>query len=239
MSDVEQICARLFASGTLARDDARDLEHPQIRTEVEARLNACGLALATSAYSNYYGLVLRSDVADATVLDAPTNLELKADGCALLTVLWARLALQQRTVEDTQEIPTSQPLLLPQDRAARARSFTPSVRFETLAQEFGSRLGGRTRLRGLLSQLRRLRFITYNRLDDIQAGPLLELAIDGEKMIDFVRSRVLSELLNRTQSRVPADQEPAKPSPTDAAAKSVLGGSEDTPIYPKRALGVK
>src|SRR5262249_21509242 len=156
MNEVEQICARLFARGALHREEARDLEHPQIRAEVEARLNACGLSLATSAYSNHYGLRLRADVADATVLDATTNLELKSDSCALLTILWARLALPQRTVEDTQDVPNSQSSLLPQDRAAQARSYSQSLRFETLAQEFGARLGGRTRLRGLLSQLRRL-----------------------------------------------------------------------------------
>src|SRR5579864_5337032 len=229
MNEVEQICARLFAHGALRRDDARDLEHPQIRTEVEARLNACGLSLATSAYSDHYGLRLRSDVADATVLDAATNLELKSDSCALLTVLWARLALQQRTAEDTQTVPTSQPSLLPQERAARARSYMPSVRFETLAQEFGPRLGGRTRLRGLLSQLRRLGFVTYNRLDDIHAGPFLELAIDGETMIGFIRSRVLGELLSLAQSRSDNYQDPASTSSPEAPGKSVQVHAESVP----------
>jgi len=219
MNEVEQICARLFAYGVLRRDDARDLEHPQVRAAVEARLKACGLSLATSAYSDHYGLRLRADIADATVLDAPTNLELNRDSCALLTVLWARLALQQRTVEDTQDIPGGQPSLLPQERAARARSFSPSVRFETLVQGFGPRLGGRTRLRGLLSQLRRLGFVKYHHLDDIQAGPLMELAIDGEKMVDFIRSRVLGELLSRGQPCSADPQDSAKPSPPEAPAK--------------------
>jgi len=237
MNEVEQICARLFAYGALRRDHARDLEHPQIRAEVEARLNACGLSLATSAYSDHYGLRLRADVADATVLDAATNLELKSDSCALLTVLWARLALQQRTAEDTQEVPTSQPSLLPQERAARARSYTPSVRFETLAQEFGPRLGGRTRLRRLLSQLRRLGFVAYNRLDDIQAGPLLELAIDGEKMIAFIRSRVLGELLGRDQSLSADHQDSPNPSPPKPPAKSLQEQAESVPGPPKRTAG--
>lgn len=139
MNEIEQVCARLFAHGALRRDEVRELEHPQIRAEVEARLNACGLSLATSAYSDYYGIRLRPDIGDATVLDAPANLELGRDACALLTVLWARLALQQRTVGDSQEIPTDQPSLLPQERAAKARSFTASIRFETLVREFGPR----------------------------------------------------------------------------------------------------
>src|SRR5579864_4765794 len=146
MSEIERVCARLFARGFLRRDEAHELEHPQMRAEVEDRLNQCGLSLASSAYSNYYGLRLRSDIGDATVLDAPNNLELRTDACALLTILWARLALQERTVEDSHETPADQPLLLPQERAAKAHSFAASVRFETLVREFGPHLGGRTHL---------------------------------------------------------------------------------------------
>jgi hypothetical protein len=64
-----------------------------------------------------------------------------------------------------------------------------------------------------------LGFVKYNDFDDIQAGPLMELAIDGEKMIDFIRSRVLGELLSRGQSRSADLQSSAKPSPTDERAK--------------------
>lgn len=226
MAEVERICALLIASGCIRRDDIRDLEHPQIRTEVEARLRSCGLSLATSAYSDYYGLRLASEVCDATVLDAPTNLELSRDACALLTVLWARLALQRRTAEDTHDAPTMEPSLLPQQRAEQARSFIPFVRFETLVQEFGSRLGGRTRVRSLLSRLRRLGFINYHHLDDIQAGPLLELGIDGEKMIAFIRSRVIGELLSRSQAD-PSDPGSKQPSqserPLDTTRISTTG----------------
>jgi hypothetical protein len=236
MTEAQGICALLIASGWIRRSDIRDLEHPQIRTEVEARLRSCGLSLATSAYSDYYGLRLASEVCDATVLDTPTNLDLSRDACALLTVLWARLALQRRTAEDTHDAPTMQPSLLPQQRAEQARSFTPSVRFETLVQEFGSRLGGRTRLRSLLSRLRRLGFIAYHHLDDIQAGPLLELGIDGEKMIAFIRSRVLGELLSRAQpdppnhtSKQPSQSERShdtvRVSPTGTGSKPTTGVS--------------
>jgi len=233
MAEAERICALLIASGWVRRNDIRDLEDPQIRTEDEARLRSCGLSLATSAYSDYYGLRLASEICDATVLDTPTNLDLSRDACALLTVLWARLALQRRTAEDTHDAPTMQTSLLPLQRGEQARSFNPSVRFETLVQEFGSRLGGRTRLRSLLSRLRRLGFITYHHLDDIQAGPLLELGIDGEKMIAFIRSRVLGELLSRAQS-CPPNQEPSKQSsqserPHEAARISATG-TDSKPI---------
>jgi hypothetical protein len=227
MTDVERICGLLIASGWVRRNDIRELEHPQIRSEVEARLHSCGLSLATSAYSEYYGLRLASEICDATVLDTPTNMDLGRDGCALLTVLWARLALQSRTAGDTHDTPVMQVSLLPQQRAEEARAYSPSVRFETLVQEFGPSLGGRTRLRSLLSRLRRLGFITYHHLDDIQAGPLLELGIDGEKMIAFIRSRVLGELLARSQSLAPGHdagkQPPHGDRPRDVAQVSPTG----------------
>jgi hypothetical protein len=195
MNDTVRICSRLVTAGPVRRDELPELDHPQIRAEVERNLRFCGMCLATSAYSDYYGIKLVAEIADATVLDAPTNLGLGANACALLTVLWARLALQHRTAEDTQGVPTEQISLLPEQRREQAKDFQPSIRFETLAREFGPQLGGRTRLHVLVSQLRKLGFLSYHRLEEIQAGPLLELAIDGERMISFIRSRVLGQLL--------------------------------------------
>jgi hypothetical protein len=150
---------------------------------------------------------LSPDVSDATVLDVASNRGLGADACSLLTILWARLALQRRMAEDSRTTPGLQPALLPEDRREAVRLFAPFVRFETLAREFGSQLGGRTRLKAILGQLRRLGFVSYRRLDQIEAGPLLELAIDGEKMVAFIRSRVLSRLLETP----PEGEEPAAP----------------------------
>lgn len=195
MDDAIRICSRLVTAGPVPREELPELDHPQIRAEVERNLRSCGMSLATSPYSNHYGLQLVLEIADATVLDAPTNMGLGANACSLLTVLWARLALQHRTAEDTQGVPTEQIPLLPQERTRQARAFEPSIRFETLAREFGVQLGGRTRLRALVSQLRRLGFLSYHKVEEIHAGPLLELAIDGERMISFIRSRVLGQLL--------------------------------------------
>lgn len=194
MDEVAQICAKLMAFGAVSRKELSDLDHPVLREEVEKRLEQCGFELASSAYSDHYGVrLLRT--ADASVLDTASNMGLAADTCALITVLWAKLALQKRTATDTQSTPAEQGELLTDIRREKAMEFRPSVRFETLAQEFGRKLGGKVRLRSLLGHLRKLKFITYRRLDDIQAGPLLELAIDGEKMIGFIRSRALSQYL--------------------------------------------
>jgi hypothetical protein len=207
MDEAARICARLLAAGAVLRQEIPDLDHPEVRADVEHRLLQCGLSLATSAYSDHVGLRLSPEVSDATVLDAASNRGLGADACALLTVLWARLALQRRTAEDSRTTPDLQPALLPEDRREAARLFAPFVRFETLAREFGPQLGGRTRLKSILGHLRRLGFVSYRRLDQIEAGSLLELAIDGEKMVAFIRSRVLSRLLESP----PTGEEPASP----------------------------
>lgn len=195
MDEVAQICAKLMAFGAIPRKDLSDLDHPVLREEVEKRLEQCGFELASSAYSDHYGVRLVR-TADASVLDTASNMGLTVNTCALITVLWAKLALQKRTATDAQATPAEQGELLTDVRREKAMEFKPSVRFETLAHEFGRKLGGKVRLKALLGHLRKLKFITFRRLDDIQAGPLLELAIDGEKMIGFIRSRVLNQYLD-------------------------------------------
>jgi len=226
MDEPTRICARLLTTGAVPREELPGLDHPSIRAEVEERLSRCGLALASSAYSDHFGLRLSTDVADTTVIDAPSNLGLGGDACALLAILWIRLALQRRTAEDTRTTPDEQPALLPEERRKAARSYVPSVRFETLAREFGPHLGGRTRLKSLLSHLRRLGFVTYHRLDRIEAGPLLELGINGEQMVSFIRSRVLSQYLNES----PASEEMETDEPEYADLVIAALGSVAEPV---------
>ena len=220
MDEAARICARLIVAGAVARKELPEIDHPVIRTEVEERLSRCGLALATGAYSDHVGLRLAPDTSDPSVLDEPSNLGLPADACALLTVLWARLALQRRTAEDTRDTPDPQRRLLPDEPGGASRRYSPTVRFETLRREFGAQLGGRVRLKALLGRLRRLGFVKYLRLDAIEAGPLLELGIDGERMVAFIRSRVLGQLL---EARVP-EEAPAEPdaAPATGAAERLI-----------------
>lgn len=195
MNDAALICARLLREGTVARADLPELDHGDVRHDVERRLEGVGLVLATSAYSEHVGVRLSPEVTADAAFDAASNLGLRADACALLVVLWARLVLQKRTATDTRQIP-GQASLLPGDQAEAARRFTPRVRLETLFREFGATLGSRTHIKGLVSQLRRLGFLG-GQGEVIEAGPLLELAIDGERMIGFIRRKVLAELLER------------------------------------------
>ena len=193
MAAATLICARLLRAGAVPRAELPDLDFPEVRREVERRLQAVGLVLATSAYSEHVGIRLSPEATGDSAFDSASNLGLRSDACALLVILWARLVLQKRTATDTRELP-GQESLFTGERAAAARDFRPSVRLEALAREFRAVLGGRSRIQSLVTQLRRLQFLAGHG-EVIEAGPLLELGIDGERMIAFIRREVLAKLL--------------------------------------------
>ena len=183
MNQVIRICARLLRAGALPVTDVPGLELPEVRREVERRLRGVGLVLATSLYSGHVGIRLAPEVASDPAFEAASNLGLKADACALLVVLWVRLVLpRSQAGERTPE------------------ALPPQVRLDTLARELRPLLGDRRRIRDLVSQLRRLNFLAGTG-EVIEAGPLLELGIDGERMIAFLRGGVLADLLKERAER--------------------------------------
>lgn len=222
MDAATTICARLLRAGAVPRAELPDLDFPEVRREVERRLQAVGLVLATSAYSDHVGIRLSPEVTADSAFDAASNLGLRSDACALLVILWARLVLQKRTAADTRELP-GQTALFTGGQAEAARSFRPSVRLEALVREFRPVLGGRSRIQALVTQLRRLQFLG-GLGEVIEAGPLLELGIDGERMIGYIRREVLARLL---AERVGAETgEADRDRPAGAAAERVLEALE-------------
>lgn len=192
------LCARLLRAGAVPRAELPDLDFPEVRREVERRLEAVGLVLATSAYSDHVGIRLSPAVTADAAFDSASNLGLRSDACALLVILWSRLVLQKRTAADTRELP-GQSALFAGEQAEAARSFRPSVQLEALVREFRPILGGRSRILSLVTQLRRLRFLS-GQGEAIEAGPLLELGIDGERMVGFIRREVLAKLLDEREA---------------------------------------
>ncbi|HET9227248.1 MAG TPA: hypothetical protein VFR31_11320 [Thermoanaerobaculia bacterium] len=162
-----RICARLLRAGALPLTEVPGLELPEVQREVESRLQGVGLVLATSSYSGHVGIRLAPEVARDPAFEAASNLGLGPDACALLVVLWVRLVLPRRPTQ---------------------------VRLDTLARELRSLLGDRRHIRELVGQLRRLSFLTGSG-EIIEAGPLLELGLDGDRMIAFLRGGVLAGLL--------------------------------------------
>lgn len=176
MDEATRICARLLREGSTPRAEIPLLDDPGVREEVERRLLSVGLVLATSAGSDHVGLRLTPEVAAEAPFDAASHLGLRAEACALLVILWARLVLQRRTTDPVER---------------------PHVLLETLVRDFQPVLGSRSRIRALIQQLRRLQFLAGHS-EEIEAGPLLELAIDGERMMGFLRREVLAGLLEQS-----------------------------------------
>jgi hypothetical protein len=217
--EAARICARLIREGAVERRELPDLDLPEVRHQVEERLTAVGLTLATSAYSQHVGIRLSPEVTAEQAFDAASNLGLKSDACAMLVILWARLVLQKRTAQETRRLP-GQAALLGDDEARAAREYRPQVRLATLAREFGKVLGSRSHIKALVTQLRRLRFLAGHG-EVIEAGPFLELGIDGERMVGFIRREVLAHLLEERQ----AEEEAAPVPDPEARVVEALRGA--------------
>ena len=112
---------------------------------------------------------------------------------------------EKRTAQSTHEVP-GQPEMFAGDRRDAARAYTPQVRFATIVREFGHILGSATHIRSLVTQLKKLGFVG-GRGDILEAGPLLELGIDGERMVAFIRREVLARLLAE-KAQVAEDEDP-------------------------------
>jgi hypothetical protein len=188
MNEAIRICARLFRAGAVPRAEVPGLDVPQVLRDVESRLRTVGLILATSPWSDYAGIRLAPEVAADPAFGAPAHLGLAADACALLVVLWVRLVL-----------PRHQGLAAgargPREaREAREADTRPQVRLDFLARELRPLLGDRRRIRALVTQLRRLNFLTGEG-EVIEAGPFLEIGIDGDRLMTFLHRSVLAGLL--------------------------------------------
>jgi len=222
VDEAARTCALLLRNGALPRSELPDLDQPERRAEVEGRLAAVGLELATSAYSADVALRLSPAVTAEPGFDAASNLGLRADACALLVILWARLVLQKRTAAATRELPGQQ-ALLEGERRAQVSGYQPQVRIETLVREFGPLLGARSHIQGLVTRLRRLGFLA-GRGESVEAGPLLELGIDGERMVAFIRRGVLAEIAAGRKGAGPEPGDPGDASPSLSPAAGALAG---------------
>jgi hypothetical protein len=166
------ICSRLLLHGAVSGKALSGLERPEVRREVEARLRAVGLALAVAPESSMVGVRLLPEAARAGGYDPITTLDLRSDACALLAVLWVRLV---------------RPLDGP------GRRSRPRVSLNSLVREFPSLFAGQSHLRRLIARLRRLRFLGGEG-DTIEAGPLLEIGIDRDRMEALLRHEEVARL---------------------------------------------
>jgi hypothetical protein len=213
-SDIETLIARLSAWQLLLRSDPlvkRALTDESFYQELMRRLAACGLEFIDHPFADHVALRLRRDV-EQSVFGGETawlsnNLALSRDHVALLVVLWALLILPKRSRQlmrqnDEQALSQSE-MFASQKPLPTAAELSISVAETTLLADFGDRLGGKVRVSIGLGVLSRLRFIV-RRSGHIYEGPLLDLALEYERMAPRILDGALRDLLaNRVPRSTP------------------------------------
>ncbi|HEX4872133.1 MAG TPA: hypothetical protein VFV27_07465 [Nevskiaceae bacterium] len=207
-TELQTLVARLCAQRWLPRKDAlvrRALTDELFYQALNERLAACGLALVEHPYADHVTLRIRRELEQPVFGGEDqwlsNNLDLKRDQIALLVVLWALLVLPKRSrqLERKEDAQTQrQGEMFTVDKPLpSAAELGISVSEAALLADFGDRLGGRTRVRNFgLPVLARHGFIE-RREGRITEGPLLDLALDYNRMASRVLDGALADLFGQ------------------------------------------
>ena len=199
-----EICAHLLIFPYLSRDKYKDLLLDEdLRESVARRLDAVGMQLAESFYSEHFAVRPKAEIEADIRFDWATNRRLPRGAVALLVVLWARLVMPRRTARDHRVDPEDPGQdLFPESK--KVKDYVVKVPKEALLAEYGDRFG-RTNLLRYLGLVKRLGFVREDRSGRIFEGPLLDLLLDGQKLASEIQSGVLRDLLGDTTA-VPAPE---------------------------------
>lgn len=221
-TELRTLVARLSAHRVLPRSDAlvrRLLTDELFYSQLQERLAASGLELVEHPYADHVCLRVRRELEQPVFggedVWLSNNLGLKRDQIALLVVVWALLILpkRQRQIERKNEQATLRQgeMFATEKPLPTAAELNISVAEATLMADFGDRLGGRTRLTIGLGMLSRLGFIE-RRDGRLYEGPLLDLALDYNRMATRVLDGTLADLFGYTDTVAPeALDEEAQP----------------------------
>jgi hypothetical protein len=210
MNDESQILiARLLTHQTLRRDDKlvkRALSDELFRTDVDARLLACGMKLLDNVYADHVTLALARE-AEPKIFGARevwqnNNFGLARDGVALLVVLWALIILPKRERQEAhRNAGEEQNDMFGKDKPMpRAEESSIGISYKALLADFGDKLGKKTRMDMNLGQLAKLGFVE-RKGDAILEGPLLDLMMDT----DVLKERIVNGALAEIFKRAPAE----------------------------------
>lgn len=191
---VTDILSRLHVKRWVRREEVPDMLRPEIRAEVERALAEHGLELAESPYSAYYSIRLSPKTRTALDYDWAGNIAWDANCYALLLIIWIRLALPRRIERGQPDVQAS--TLFPETgQAMKDLRREREINYRQLYEEFGRRLGGKSRFNHYLRELKKHGFIDYSSLETITEGPMLELLADGEGLAAHVRESVIPKIL--------------------------------------------
>ena len=209
--DIQALIARLMVWQCLPRNDPlvkRALADELFYQELSRTLESCGLALVDHPFADHVALRLCRKLEQPVFGGEGTwlsnNLGLARDQVALLVVLWALLILPKRSrqltrQEDETSIAQSE-MFATEKPLPSAEALNISISETTLLADFGAQLGGKVRVTIGLGVLSRLKFIV-RRGGNIYEGPLLDLALDYERMAPRILDGALRDLLTNRSPR--------------------------------------
>ena len=210
--DAQYLIARLLAHQTLRREDKlvkRALSDELFRSDVDARLKACGMKLMDNVYADYVTLALTRDSESKVFGTKDTwqnnNFGLARDGVALLVVLWSLIILPKRERQEAHQLAEeNQHDMFGKDKPLpRAQETSIGVSYRTLLADFGEKLGKKTRMDMNLGQLARLGFVE-RKGDLVLEGPLLDLMMDTDTLKDRIINGALSDIFHIPMPRTAA-----------------------------------
>lgn len=212
-TDITALTARLLAHRWLPRSDTqvrRALVDETFRAELESRLAAVGLELLDNPFAEHVAIGLRNEVTDAVFGGRDyqaSTMNLTRDEIALLIVIWALIILpkRERQLGRRSREDDGQNDMFGQDKPiVHGEEVSGAVSEASLLADFGTQLGGRTKIRNFgLGKLARLGFIE-RRNGYILEGPLLDVLLDYRVLADRIINGTLADVLAAAGRNLPS-----------------------------------
>ncbi len=223
---IAPLIARLLAERWLPRDDTavrQVLVDAELRDDLDRRLAGAGLRLLEHPYAAHVAVgIARAQEADVfghADAWAASNLQLSRDALALLVVVWSLLVLpkrQRQIARQARDRARDQEQMFAELKPVPVGAeVVEPINERTLLADFGDRLGGKARIQMNLGTLQRHGFIVRRR-ERIHEGPLLDLAIDYERIAGRVTDGALAFVLAEARAAAPAD---------DADSRGIAAGA--------------
>jgi len=211
--EITELTARLLAHRWLPRADSqirRALVDEAFRAELESNLAAVGLQLLDNPFAEHVAVGLKEEVMDAVFGGRDyqaSTMGLTRDEIALLVVIWALIILPKRERQlgrRTRGDDGQHDMFGQEKPIEHGEAVSGAVSETSLLADFGSQLGGRTKIRNFaLGKLARLGFIE-RRNGYIFEGPLLDVLLDYRVMADRIINGTLADVLAAAGRALPA-----------------------------------
>ncbi|MGC2424199.1 MAG: hypothetical protein WA666_07610 [Nitrospirota bacterium] len=207
-----RITSQLIARKFLPKKELREmLMDEDLLSQVEDRLGAVGLELATHVYADFVSVKVKKDREQdvfGTDKDYQASNGLSRGALALLAVIWAKIILPKRQMQIERQTPgdSGQDMLWKERKPIPMGDGLVRLEEKALLADFGDKLGGKTRFGRCLNELSRADFVV-KKDGLVLEGPLLDSAIDYSVLAPRIIEGALGELLGMGMSETDEDVE--------------------------------